>query len=509
MARSSPEQHTQDRDSTPGRGARVEIPPRPSLADYEGIAHLAPAVEALRKRAAPVVAALEGRTVWMVNSTALGGGVAEMLPTMVTLLRELGIRTEWFVLETDREDFFRLTKGIHNLIHGSGDPALVDGAARDVYEAVNAENAVALGRLMLPGDVLVVHDPQPMGLASTLGEQLDLTTIWRCHIGLDEENDSTRAAWSFLERYAADYRHAVFSAEEYIPPYFRDRARLIHPALDPLSQKNRELHLHSVVGILANAALTVPPGPVVQPPFPHIAQRLQADGLWAPAVLPADIGLLIRPIITQISRWDRLKGWLPLMRGFVQLKERFFSGDRARRSAIERRRLGQVRLVMAGPDPASIQDDPEGLEVIEELREAYVGLDDEMKHDIAMIALPMHEPDENALMVNALQRCSTVVVQNSLREGFGLTITEAMWKRIPVLSNSRAVGPRQQITHACDGWLIEDPEDPEQIANALDYLLNDRVERATLARTAQRRAHQEFMIFSQLGRWLDLLGEEA
>lgn len=493
---------------SPRTGAVVEIPARPSLTEYEGIAHLAPAVEALRERAAPVVEALEGRTVWMVSSTAQGGGVAEMLPTMVTLLNELGVRTKWFVMATDHQPFFHLTKGIHNLIHGAGDPSVVEGEARQVYEAVNAENAVTLGRLMSPGDVLVAHDPQPMALAAKLREQLDLVTIWRCHIGLDESNESTRAAWAFLEPYAADYRQSVFSADEYIPDYFRDRARLIYPALDPLSQKNRELHLHSVVGIMANAALAVPPGPVVLPPFPHIAQRLQADGLWAPAVLPADIGLLIRPIVTQISRWDRLKGWLPLMHGFVDLKERFFTG-RADRPAMERRRLDQVRLVMAGPDPASIQDDPEGLEVIEELREAYVALDDEMKHDIALIALPMHEPDENALMVNALQRSSTIIVQNSLREGFGLTVTEAMWKRIPVLSNSRAVGPRQQIRHGRDGWLIEDPENREQIADGLDHLLNNRTDRAALARTAQRRAHQQFMIFSQLRHWLDLLQDVA
>jgi trehalose synthase len=124
-----------------------------------------------------------------------------------------------------------------------------------------------------------------------------------------------------------------------------------------------------------------------------------------------------------------------------------------------------------------------------------------------MIALPMENRRDNALMVNALQRSSTVVVQNSLREGFGLTVTEAMWKRIPVISNTRAVGPRQQITHACDGWLVDDPEDPSQIADALDFLLNDRVERAALARTAQRRAHDQFMIFSQLTSWFDLLEE--
>jgi trehalose synthase len=489
-------------------GRLVELPPRPSLADYEQIAHLAPAAGALRQRAEAVAPRLEGRTVWMVNSTAQGGGVAEMLPTMVTLLNELGVRTRWFVLETRDDAFFRLTKRIHNMIHGEGGADLDGGAERSVYEGVTRENASTLGRLLSPGDVLVVHDPQPMPLAGQLREGHDVRTVWRCHIGLDQENEATRSVWRFLEPYAAGYDRAVFSAEEYIPAYFRDRARLIYPAIDPLSMKNRELHIHSVVGILANAALAVGPGPVVQPPFRHVAQRLQADGNWSPAVLPADMGLLIRPTVTQISRWDRLKGWLPLMQGFVQLKERMYTSYRSR-PALERRRLAQARLVMAGPDPVSISDDPEGLDVIEELRAAYVALDDEFKHDIAMIALPMQNPDENALMVNALQRSSTIVVQNSIREGFGLTITEAMWKRIPVLSNTLAVGPRQQITHACDGWLIEDPESSDQIADALDYLLNEARERAALARTAQRRAHDQFMIFSQLSDWLDLLEELA
>jgi trehalose synthase len=487
-------------------GLLVEIPPRPSLGDYEQIAHLAPAADALRQRAREVAPRLEGRTVWMVNSTAQGGGVAEMLPTMITLLNELGVTTRWFVIQTRDEAFFRLTKRIHNLIHGEGDPFLDGSAERGIYEAVNRENAASLAPLLRAGDVLVVHDPQPMPLAGMLRANHDIRTVWRCHIGLDEENDATRSVWSFLEPYAPDYQRSVFSAEEYIPACFRDQARLIYPAIDPLSMKNRELHLHSIVGILANAALAVGPGPVVQPPFRYVAQRLQADGNWSPAVLPADLGLLIRPTVTQISRWDRLKGWLPLMHGFVQLKERMYTTYRSR-PALERRRLAQARLVLAGPDPASISDDPEGLEVIEELRAAYVALDDEFKHDIAMIALPMQNPDENALMVNALQRSSTVVVQNSIREGFGLTVTEAMWKRIPVLSNTRAVGPRQQLTHACDGWLIDDPESPEQIADALDFLLNDGPERAALARTAQRRAHHQFMIFSQLGNWLDLLEE--
>ncbi len=487
-------------------GNLVEIPPRPSLTEYEAIAHLAPAAEALRAHAREVAPRLEGRTVWMVNSTAQGGGVAEMLPTMVTLLNELGVDTRWFVIESDEEAFFRLTKRIHNLIHGAGDPLIDASEERATYEEVNRDNARTLGLLLRDGDVLVVHDPQPMPLAGFLREHCDIHTVWRCHIGLDEENEATRSVWDFLQPYAPDYERSVFSAPEYVPSYFQDRAQLIYPAIDPLSRKNRELHIHSLVGILANSALTVVPGPVVQPPYQHVAQRLQVDGNWSPAVLPADIGLLIRPIVTQISRWDRLKGWLPLMEGFVQLKERLYTTYRSR-PALERRRLAQARLVMAGPDPASISDDPEGLEVIEELRAAYVALDDEFKHDIAMIALPMQDPEANALMVNAIQRASTVVVQNSIREGFGLTVTEAMWKRIPVLSNTRAVGPRQQMVHACDGWLIDDPESPTQIADALDYLLNESRERAALARTAQRRAHDNFMTFSQLRSWLGLLEE--
>ncbi|HUG39190.1 MAG TPA: glycosyltransferase [Longimicrobiales bacterium] len=487
-------------------GTLVEIPPRPGLTAYEEVAHLAPAAERLRTRAAEVAPRLAGRTVWMVNSAAQGGGVAEMLPTLVTLLNELGIATRWFVMASDEPAFFRLTKRIHNLIHGVGDPVLDDTADRDLYERVNALNAAALAPRLKDGDILVVHDPQPMAMAGMLRASRAVTAIWRCHIGLDESNDATRSAWSFLAPYAAHYDRAVFSAREYVPAMLRDRTRLIYPAIDPLSAKNQELHLHSVVGILANAALAVAPGPVVQPAFPHIAQRLQSDGSWSAAVLPADIGLLIRPVITQISRWDRLKGWLPLLAGFAALKERVYT-DRNERPAVEHRRLRHVRLVLAGPDPASIQDDPEGLEVIEELRRAYVALDDEIKEDVAVLALPMEDLRHNALMVNALQRTATVLVQNSLREGFGLTVTEAMWKRIPVLSNSRAVGPRQQITHGRDGWLIEDPESPAQLADALDFLLNSREQRRMLAQTAQRRAHDRFLVLSQLRDWLDLLQE--
>jgi len=194
----------------------VEIEERRTLEDYARVAHLAPTVHELQEEASRVIPRLDGRTVWMVNSTSRGGGVAEMLPTMVVLLRDLGIRTEWVTIESEDPAFFTLTKRLHNMIHGEGGTTLPENA-REVYEAENRKNAEPLAQLMKPGDILVVHDPQPMPLAAEIKERHDIKAIWRCHIGLDEENAATEAAWDFLTPYADAYEHAVFSAPEYIP----------------------------------------------------------------------------------------------------------------------------------------------------------------------------------------------------------------------------------------------------------------------------------------------------
>lgn len=476
------------------------------LSDYAAIAHLAEHVRRLRVEASITVPILRDRRVWMVNSTARGGGVAEMLPRMVALLRELGIETEWAVVETGRQEFFRLTKHIHNLVHGEGKPRL-DAAARELYETENRRFAAALRPHLRPGDILVVHDPQPMAMAAFLRRELPLRTIWRCHIGFDEHNGATRAAWAFLKPWADAYDVAIFSAPEYIPDFFAGRATIIHPALDPCSHKNRELHPHKLTGILVNSSLKQGSHPVVTPPFSAPALRLFPDGEFRPATDRADIGLLYRPIVTQISRWDRLKGFPFLLRGFARLKEEL----PARREDLpprHRRRLEILRLVLAGPDPASIQDDPEGQEVLAELVELYRGLPRAVQEDVALLTLPMGSRKENALMVNALQSCSTVVVQNSLREGFGLTATEAMWKGIPVLA-SRAYGLRQQIRAGIDGMLIQDPTDPAEIARRLDGLLADVPRRDFLARNARQRVHGEFLVFTQLCRWLRCLGDCA
>lgn len=483
---------------------RVTIPPLPDLEEYESYATLAPLVRDLRAEARQVAPLLEGRTLWMVNSTAAGGGVAEMLPAMIALFRDLGIRTEWAVIETEQEEFFSLTKRIHNLIHGVGDPGL-GPADREVFEEVNRRNAEELAAWIRPGDLLAVHDPQPMPLAGMLAERMELHTLWRCHIGLDERCPQTRAAWNFLRPYADAYEHAVFSAPEYIPDYFAERSTLVYPAVDPLTDKNRELSVHKISGVLANGALSAFPGPVLTVPFEQVAERLLPTGAFAPANMVEDIGLLHRPIVTQISRWDRLKGFAPLMEAFARMKARLL--ERGEVDPLHRRRLELVRLVLGGPDPASVADDPEGLEVLEELIRIYQGLDPVAQRDVALLALPMRSRAENALMVNAIQRSSSIVVQNSLREGFGLTVTEAMWKGIPVLSNRRAVGPRQQVRDGLDGCLVDDPRDVEELSRALDGMLAAPGKRDGWGRSAQRRVYDRFLIFSQVDSWLRLLAD--
>jgi trehalose synthase len=477
----------------------VEIDEHLKLADYEELAYLAEPAHELRSQGEIVEDSFRGRTLWMVNSSATGGGVAEMLPKMVSILRELGIDTRWAVIGTEREEFFELTKRLHNLIHGVGEP-VVSAADRELYEAVSQENAEEFRKLLRPRDLIVIHDPQPLGMGPLIRESLEGPLVWRCHIGLDRIVPATRAAWRFLEPYTAAYDHAVFSAGEYIPEYLAGRASVIHPAIDPLSHKNRELEPHKLTGVVCNASLAMEHAPVLTEAFRQPARRLQPDGRWLPAAGNGEIGLLYRPIVTQISRWDRLKGFAPLLEAFVHLKQR----RPPQGSERHRHRLEIVRLVLAGPDPSSVADDPEGLEVLELLERRYLELDQELQEDIVLLSLPMESRKENALMVNALQRCSSVVVQNSLQEGFGLTVTEAMWKRLPVLASS-ACGIRQQIRDGLDGCLVSDAEDAGELARTLDELLADPEKRATLARSAQRRVYRNFLIFNQLSSWLTTL----
>lgn len=497
----------------------IDIDDTPSLDRYAEYVQLRPTVEVLREEAKMLAPALEGRRVWMVNSTAEGGGVAEMLPKLVALLRELGVPTEWAVIQPTDARFFDLTKRLHNLIHDSGDPAFSDDD-RALYEKVSREAADAFAPHLADGDVLAVHDPQPLGMGAVLKERLGLPALWRCHIGLDHQTERTRAVWNFLRPFTERYDRVVFSVPDYVPGFLKEKAETIPPAIDPLSHKNRALSVHKLSGVLCNAEMADAHQPVLTPSFPNTVQRVQPDGSFAAANEPEELGLLFRPIVMQVSRWDGLKGFVPLLEGFTRLKKQHharhsngtadgaapagsaYGDDHEKHPARHQRRLDLVRLVLAGPDPASVQDDPEGMAVFEKISHTWQELPPEIQKDVAILMLPMNSRKQNALMVNALQRCSTVVVQNSLQEGFGLTATEAMWKGCPVMG-TRAVGLRTQIRDGVEGRLVQDAEDPDEIATVLDEMLSDPKEREVWSRNARRRVSNHYLVFSQARRWLE------
>jgi trehalose synthase len=499
-AASSTPDRRPDPNREEGMARIVEVDHPLMLEDYAEVAMLAPAVRDLREEAAVLRSGLQGRKIWMISSTEQGGGVAEMLPAQVSMLREVGFEVDWVVMEPEQEDFFPLTKRLHNLIHGAGDADL-GPAERELYQSVSEQTAERIGRLVGPRDILVVHDPQPLGAGAILKERTGNPAVWRCHIGLDEDLPQTQAAWSFLEPYSLAYDHTIFSVPEYIPWFLAGRSSIIHPAIDPLSPKNRELSVQKLVAILCEAGLMHPRGPLLDPLFAASAKRLQTDGGWAPASVPDDLGLLFHPMVTQVSRWDRLKGFAPLLEGFRLLK----AGEiEASLDAAKRRTIAATRLVLAGPDPDAVADDPEAGEVLEELRGIYLRLPEALQREIAIVALPMESLEQNALAVNALQRSSSVVVQNSLREGFGLTATEAMWKAVGVMV-SAAAGLRQQVRDGIDGRIVEDPADPREIASMLALMLTHQEQRETWGRNARRRVYENFLVFPQLCRWMETL----
>ena len=301
---------------------KIEVNTQGALAQYAAVPEYQLAVSKLESQAKQLLSLFQGRTLWMLNSTDKGGGVAEMLPKMIQILRELGIAVEWAVIQTQEQPFFHFTKRMHNMIHAAGkDNPEISTAEREVYEKVNRENADGLKTLLKKDDVLVVHDPQPMALGAMLKQELGLPLIWRSHIGTDKSNAATQSVWKFLESYAPGYDFGVFSAAEYVPSFFTERSALIQPAIDPLSYKNCPLTPHRLAGILSNAQMEKPEHPVVTPNYPSPAQRLQGDGSFKAAYLPESFGFLYRPIVTQISRWDRLKGFQPLIEAFVLLKQ--------------------------------------------------------------------------------------------------------------------------------------------------------------------------------------------
>ena len=485
---------------------KVEIAPASPLSEYSAIPEYQAAIEELKSRANDLRTRLKGHTLWLVNSTDKGGGVAEMLPKQIQIFRNLGIHTEWAVIQTQEEPFFHFTKRIHNMIHGmqKGSPEIREEEL-EAYEKVNRENAESFKKLIKRGDMLVVHDPQPMALGSMLKEDLGIATVWRSHIGTNKDNEHTKSVWKFLEKYSSNYDFGVFSAKEYVPYFFENSSfSLIHPAIDPLSYKNRSLTPSEIGSILSNAQLEKVGHPVLSPNYSSPARRLQGDGSFKEAYLPENFGFFYRPIVTQISRWDRLKGFQPLIEAFVLLKQRL-AKKKKNMDSLQAKCIEISRLALAGPTPESIQDDPEGQEVLAELTSFYKSIAPEYQKDIGLFALPMDSLKNNALMVNALQSCSSIMVQNSLEEGFGLTVTEAMWKGKALLG-THAVGIREQIREKeSEGRLLKNPEDTEEVAEALESMLGEKEPCLLYGQRAHKRVYEDFLVFKQMNKWLALL----
>jgi trehalose synthase len=368
---------------------------------------------------------LRGLRVQHINSTRVGGGVAEILTRLVPLMNEVGLAASWDVIDGD-EDFFRVTKGFHNAIQGM--EVELTSADFDAYLRTNRRNAE---KLDLYGDAVVIHDPQPAALIDK--RKATQMCFWRCHI--DASHPDPRV-WRFLEQFVGKFDASIFSAPAFVRPLKIPRF-LIAPAIDPLSEKNRPLTDEQVASV---------------------CERFGIDRK--------------RPILTQVSRYDRFKDPTGVVRMYRLVKESI-----------------DCQLVLAG---GSASDDPEGSAVLAEVQEAAAG-----DPDIKILLLP---PTAN-FEINALQRASTIVIQKSMREGFGLTVTEALWKGKPVIGGATG-GIPMQILDGGDGFLVSSPEGAAFRAR---YLLNHPDAIVEMGRRGMEHVRQNFLLTRNLRDYLLML----
>ena len=437
-------------------------------------------------------ALMHGRAVLNVNSTAAGGGVAEMLQTLLAYGRGAGLDIRWLVIQGDPA-FFEITKRIHNGLYGSaGDGGALGQAEQAHYERVQRRNADEVRALVRPGDVVLVHDPQPAGLVPVL-RSAGAKVIWRCHVGADEPNEWTERSWSFLRPHLEQADAFVFSRRAFAPSWAADsRLHVIPPSIDPFSAKNEPMSQRNVRLILGYTGLLAGNGETPSVPFtrrdgsPGRINR-RVDVLQTGPAPPSEA-----PAVVQVSRWDRQKDMAGVLEGFAR------HVDPA---------LG-AHLLLVGPAVTGVADDPEAAEVLEQCIERWRALPHAARSRVHLACTPMADPDEAAAIVNALQRHAAVVVQKSLAEGFGLTVAEAMWKVRPVVA-SAVGGIVDQIVSGEHGLLVDDPHDLQAFGAAVEMLLRNPDEAARLGENARARAGAEFLgdrHLEQYGRLLSQLG---
>ena len=421
--------------------------------------------------------ALAGSTVLNVNSTGAGGGVAEMLQTLLAYARGAGIDARWLVIEGDPE-FFAITKRVHNGLYGTpGDGGDLGPAEHRHFEDVLRRNADELRTHIRAGDVVVIHDPQPSALVAA-AKSAGARVVWRCHVGLDRPNEWSERSWEFLRPYLADADAIVVSRAAFAPPWADPaQVHVIQPSIDPFSAKNEPMSMRNAWLTLSYVGLL--DGAVETPPGVRFARRDGSPGRIERRVDVVQTGPpppTDAPLVVQVSRWDRMKDMAGVMEGFVQ------HVDPA---------LG-AHLLLCGPVVTGVADDPEGAEVLDECTSLWRELPHAARSRVHLACIPMADPDENAAIVNAIQRHASVVAQKSLAEGFGLTVAEAMWKRRPVVAGAVG-GIVDQIEDGVHGLLVDDPTDLRAFGAAVESLLRDREDAAQLAENAHRRVADEFL----------------
>ncbi len=359
---------------------------------------------------------LQGKAIQHVNSTSVGGGVAEILSRMVPLLNELGVNTKWDVIKGG-EQFFEVTKKFHNALHAR--PEEITQRDFDIFMETSQENIESMN---IYGDIVFIHDPQPIAL---IKKKTGNKWIWRCHIDVSDPN---QLVWNFLMDFIGQYDSAVFSAPGFSRP-LPIRQFLIPPSIDPLSDKNKELEQENIAAVLRKYEI-----------------------------------LTNKPIITQISRFDRLKDPVGVIEAYLRVKKYI-----------------DCQLILAG---GTATDDLEGLKVLDEVRERS-----KKDKDIHILLLP-----QNDIEVNALQRASTVIVQKSLKEGFGLTVAEALWKAKPVVASSVG-GIPLQIKHKYSGLLSRSIDGT---AFAIKQLLNSPEYALKLGENGRENVRNNFLLTRHL-----------
>ncbi len=431
---------------------------------------------------------LGGRTVWVVNSTASGGGVAQLLRTLLPYWKGAGIDVRWVVLHGSGE-FFGVTKRFHNQLQGQpGDGGVLGIEELTTLDRAALYHARAMASLVAPGDVVVLNDPQTAAMSEPL-QRAGATVIWSCHIGIDHDNEYSWNAWRCLRPRLASVRRFVFSRYTSLPEWLGGaETSILTPGIDPGSTKNLPMPDAAARAILQHLGLAA--GVPAATPTYDCTDGSTARLAGRPTVLDCDGAPHWGrdPVVVSLARWDRIKDPLGILDGFL---ERALPATGA-------------HLLLAGPDPGQVADDPEAEAVLADVRERWRRLPPRARARVHVACLPLTSPEENAAMVNAIQRLATVVVKKSLQEGFGLGVTEAMWKARPVVA-SAVGGHLDQVQHRHSG-LLADPADVAAFGDAIVELLHEPPRAARLGQAARERVRALFLNDWHFVRWVEVFG---